>query len=412
MTVIVRHYKKLGLSVIALSAVLSFHAAQAMSGPTSVQIDGGPLGPLQISGGADGIFYGMTGTQNYGDINGLGAPGTNNAGPKADGAQFLNGLIELQKNTGVLQATVEIGSTNFIYLGLGTTPSSIQSYSTGPLYAGYITIAPTGSPVTISVGQMTGLEGFEATQDYNNANIFLSQFAYVQTGQGRGVSANYTSGPVNAMVFLNDGYDTGVFNSLQAELTYTINSTNNVNVYYGGNLGKTGLNAHTYGNGSLPYNSSHVGSAPEFANSQMFGAYYKYTKGNLNLIPEVQYQYAKADASIGIQKEMSNAIAGLFADYTFGTSPYSIGVWGEYFDQHESAADAANGIYWFFGPNAQGEAISITPTWQYKKLFLRADLGALLLNRTSAHGLTKYGYGDQHSDDFQLSALLETGFLF
>jgi hypothetical protein len=400
------------LTVSSLVLACFAHMANAMSGPTAIQIDGGPLGPLQLSGGADGIFYGLTGTQKFSDVNGVGAPGTSNAGTKAAGVQFLNGLIELQKNTGIVQATIEVGATNFVYLGLGTTPSSIQTYSTGPLYAGYITIAPPGSPVTVSAGQITGLEGYEATQDYNNANIFLTQISFVQTGQSRGVAAYYSSGPVNASVFFNDGYDTGVFNSLQALLSYTINSTNSVSVYYGGNLGKTGLNANTYGNGSLPYNSSHVGAAPEFANSQMGGAYYNYTKGNLNLVPEVQYQYAKADASIGIQKSMSNAMAALFVDYSFGSSPYSLGAWAEYFDQHESAADASNGIFWFYGPNASGEAISVTPTWQYKNLFLRADIGALWLNQTSAYGLAKYGYGNQHTDAFQLSGLLEAGLLF
>jgi len=113
MKVIMRNYMNLGLSVIAVSAVLSFHTAQAMTGPAAIQIDGGPLGPLELSGGVDGIFYGMTGTQSYSDSNGLGAPGTNNAGPKATGTQLVNGLVELQKNTGVLQATIEVGSTNF-----------------------------------------------------------------------------------------------------------------------------------------------------------------------------------------------------------------------------------------------------------------------------------------------------------
>ncbi len=404
--------KNFTLGALALAAMLPLHAAHAMTGPTAIKIDGGPLGPLELSGGADGMFYGLTGTQRYGDSNGLGAPGTTNAGPKATGAELLNGLIELQKTTGILQATLEVGSTNFLYLGMAPTQSSIQSYSTGPLYAGYITLAPTGLPVTISVGQMTGLEGYESSQDYNNFNIFLSQAPYDETGQGRGVTLTYAAGPVNASVFFCDGYDTGVFNSLQALFAYTINSTNSINFYYGGNLGRTGLNANTYGSGALPYDASHVGMAPEFANSQMVGVYYEYTAGNLTLVPEVQYQYAKADSAVSIHRGMGNFVAVVLADYDFGSSPYSVGAWAEYFNQHESAADAQNGTYWFYGPNASGEAVSITPTWQHKDLFMRADLGALLLNQTSAYGLSRYGYGNQHKDAFQLSGLLEAGLVF
>ena len=402
----------LGVCPLATIVIVTPQVANAMSGPTAIQIDGGPLGQLLLSGGVDGLFYGLSGTQRYSDTAGVNAPGTNNAGPNAYGAQLMNSLITLQKATGVVQATVEVGSTNFAYLGLGLVPSSIQSFSTGPLYAGYITIAPPDMPFTVSAGQVTGLEGYEATQDYNNANIFLTQIAYVQTGQSRAVAANYTAGKISAAVQFGDGYDTGVFNTLEALLTYTFNSSNAANLYYGGNLGKTGVNANTYGSGAFPYNESHVGAAPEYANSQMIGAYYSNTTGNLTLVPEVQYQIAKADASVGIAKLTSNLAAAVFGDYSFGTTSYSLGGWVEYFNQHESAADAANGIYWYYGPNASGEAISLTPTWQSKDLFVRADMGVLYLNKTSAYGLASYGYGNNHESHAQVTGLLEAGLLF
>ena len=150
----------------------------------------------------------------------------------------------------------------------------------------------------------------------------------MENSQNRAVEGTYTKGPVAATVTFGDGYDTGVFNFLQALVTYTINSTNNVNVFYGGNLGTTGLNAKTYG-GNNGYGSLTVGSyGAQFDNSQMIGGFYSYTQGNLNLVPEVQYQYAKTNAKIGLFKPSSNFVAALFEDYTFGTSPYSIGGWG------------------------------------------------------------------------------------
>ena len=55
---------------------------------------------------------------------------------------------------------------------------------------------------------------------------------------------------------------------------------------------------------------------PQFDNSQMIGAFYSYTQGNLNLVPEVQYQYAKANAKIGLFKPSSNfgrgCVCGLY----------------------------------------------------------------------------------------------------
>ena len=55
-----------------------------------------------------------------------------------------------------------------------------------------------------------------------------------------------------------DGYNTGVFNFLQALFTYTVNSSNAVNIFYGGNLGRTGLNAKTY-SGTCTYGSTAPG---------------------------------------------------------------------------------------------------------------------------------------------------------
>jgi len=120
----------LGLGFVAASSLLALHAAQAMSGPTAIQIDGGPLGPLQLSGGVDGYGYYLSNTAD---------------GEKDNGAYVGSALVELQKTDGVVQFTIEIGS-NGGATTLGTSPSqtSITTFSTGPLYAGYVTIAPTG----------------------------------------------------------------------------------------------------------------------------------------------------------------------------------------------------------------------------------------------------------------------------
>ena len=147
-----------------------------------------------------------------------------------------------------------------------------------------------------------------------------------------------------------------------------------------------------------------------YANSDMIGAYYSYTLGNLNLVPEAQFQYAKKDVGLGIPGESSNFGAALFADYTFGTSPYSIGAWGEYFTSHESAAEAANDFYWFVGPNSEAIGAAVAPTWQYKDLFARANAGYIYLLRNNAYGV-KYGYGN-NDDRGQFLGTVEAGLLF
>jgi hypothetical protein len=387
----------LGLGFVAASSLVALHAAQAMSGPTSIQIDGGPLGALQISGGIDGYGYYLGETNESGNL-----PFSN----KSLGSDVANGLVEVQKTDGELQFTVEVGSNGgAVTLGAGAPgQTSISTFTTGPLYAGYVTVAPTGLPVTISAGQIGSLEGWESGIDWNNANQLTTEIFYVQNSQSRGVSANYTQGPINATVTFGDGYDTGVFNFIQGLVTYTINPTNSISVYTADNLGRTGLAAYGYGGGT-------VGSyGPEFVNSDMIGGFYSYTMGNLNLVPEVQYQYAKADAKVGITKGTYNLGAAVFADYSLSsTSPYSVGAWVEYFTSHTSAADETT---WFIGPDAQGAGLSVTPTWQYKDLFARADAGYIyLLHNKAADGVTSYGYGDS-KDHGEFVGTLEAGLLF
>lgn len=375
----------LGLGFVAASSLFALHAAQAMSGPTAIQIDGGPLGALQLSGGVDGYGY-------Y--VNPV-------AGGKDNGANIANGLVELQKTSGQLQFTIEVGSNGgAIGLGSGGIPgqTSITTFTTGPLYAGYVTIAPTGSPVTISAGQIGSLEGYESGVDWNNPSQIVTDIFEVQNSQSRGVSANYTAGPLSATVTFGDGFDTGVFNFLQALATYTIDSSNVANIYYAGNLGRTGLNTVTYGGGNTG------GYGAYYVNSQMIGGYYSYTMGNLNLVPEVQYVYAKADQKLGLTKSSANFGAALFGDYTFGTSPYSVGGWAEY-------ADSTGPDNWFAGAHSELVGFAVSPTWQYKDLFARANIGAgYLLNNKS--GGVSYGYGSNGTGKTTFVGSLEAGLLF
>ncbi len=404
----------LGLGVVAASSLFAINAAHALNGPSAIQIDGGPLGPLEVSGGLDGYGFYQTGTSTN--------PGNVLSTNRPDGFNVGSALIELQKTSGVVQFTVEVGSTGGVTtLGAKPTQTSVNVYSTGPLYEGYVTIAPKGSPVTISAGQFASLEGYEGAVDWNNPVQLTTALFGVENLNSRGVQVNFTKGPINATVMYGDGYDTGVFNFLQALFTYTINSSNTLNVYYGGNLGQTGLNAKTYGSAICNYGDAACGATvgaygPQVDNSQLVGAYYSYTMGNLNLVPEVQYQVAKADAKLGIYKQTSNFGAALFSTYTFGKSPYSLGSWVEYFDSHGSAlnqnnAQGVNANTWFLGPNAEAIGFAVAPTWQYKDLFARANAGYIYLLNNKANGST-YGYGANGDGRSEFTGTLEAGVLF
>ncbi len=387
----------LGLGLVAASSILALNSAHALSGPSAITIDGGPFGSLAVSGGVDGYGYGLTGTSD----NSVVGNGLNN------GAEVGSALIELQKTSGEFQFTLEVGANGGAPTLGAQHPgqTSITNFSTGPLYAGYLTVAPASVPgLTFSAGQIGSLEGWESGVDWNNANQLTTDIFYVQNSQNRGVEVAYTTGPISATVSFGDGFDTGVFNFVQALATYTINSTNSVSVYYAGNEGRTGLNARTYGVQGDGTTSTVASYGPYYMNSQMIGGWYNFTLGSLNLVPEAQYVYAKKDAQLGLAKGSSNFGAALFADYSIGTSPYSIGAWAEY----ENSNGDDN---WFIGPKSQAVGISIAPTWQYKDLFARADVGGLYLLSNKADGVS-YGYGSSGKDKAMFTGTLEAGLLF
>ena len=386
----------LGLGFAAASSLLALHAAQAMTGPQPITIDGGPLGSLSLSGGVDGYGYVVT-------------PQPDNL--QTTGMNVTNSIIELQKTTGELQFTIEVGSSSTQSLGALSYDSSghianttTNFFSTGPLYAGYITVAPPNSPVTVSAGMLNSLEGYESGFDWNNPSQFSTLMYYVENSQARGVQMNLTEGPLTAEVQFGDGYDTGVFNFLQALVSYSFNSSNVLSVFYGGNLGTTGLNTFGYGN----ITTGEYGA--QFVNSQMVGAYYNYTNGNLNLVPEVQYQYAKENAKVGLFKSSSNIGAAVIGNYSFANTPYSLGGFVEYFGSHSSAEN--NSQTWAIGPNAQAVGFALSPTWQYKYLFARANAGYVYLLHNEDTAGNKYGYGGSGTGRNQFTGTLEAGLLF
>jgi hypothetical protein len=381
----------LGTALVAAASLCAMHPAHALNGPTAIDIDGGPLGQLEMSGGMSGYFFGQTGASDKGNAGG------SVLGDQSTGASLAQALIELQKTSGILQFTLEVGpEAGTPYQGLKASKASVTAYRASPLYLGYITLAPKDSPVTISVGQFGSLEGYESGISWNNANLYKSAMFYTENGTNVGVSATFTHNKFSTQVIFGDGYDTRVFNFLQALATYSFNSDNVLNVFYGGELGKTGLNAITYDQNTVGQYGSN------FVNSQMWGAFYSYTRGNLNVVPEVQYVYANPDHALEIPNYTSNFGAAVFTDYTFAKTPYSLGGMAQYFTSNGSGN-------WFIAPHAEGVGLQLSPTWQYKDLYARLSVGYMHLLNT---GSGDPAYGNSGTGSNVVQGALEAGLLF
>ena len=286
--------------------------AHAVEAPDPFSFDAGPLGTLEISGGADGYAYALTGAGN--DTN-KGLLGTSTS----VGLQFLNGLVKLQKPEGLIQFTIEAGAVNSLTLGTKPNPPAVQKWSTGPVRSAYVTVAPTPN-FSVSAGQFGSLEGFEFGVDWKNFNMMTTSLWEVENAQSVGVSATYTYGSFAGTIVFSDGFNTNVWNYLQLSASYSINDSDNLTLFGATNLGATGLGAKFYGNATRPWSESTVAAAgaANFVNSSVIGGYYSYTTGNLTLVPEVQYVWSTKNQAIGLTDYSSHFGAALFANYQFG----------------------------------------------------------------------------------------------
>jgi hypothetical protein len=389
------------LALVAAIAPISAHAADTPTPITFEAFQAGPFGTLELSGGADGYAYALTGA---GNEMSKGLLGTSTS----VGVQFMNGLVDLQKPDGLLRFEVQVGATNSLTLGTKPTSPSIQTWSTGPVRTASITLAPTPN-FTISAGQIGSVEGFESGIDWENYNMMTTSLWYVENAQSVGVNLTYTAGPVSGTIVFGDGFDTNVWNYLQLKASYAFNDNNNLTMYGATNLGSTGLGAHFYGNAFTSYHSTTVGSAgvANLVNSSMVGGYYTFTAGNLTLVPEAQYTWSRKDVQVGLTDNSSHFGAALFANYKFGDSPFSLGGWVQYFTSNGSA-------FWFLNPGAQGVGMAIGPTWSppwaNKHFFVRGDVGLIHLTNVGIPG--SVAYGGSGTERNQASFVVEAGVLF
>jgi hypothetical protein len=375
--------------------------ARAVEQPDPISFDAGPLGTLELSGGADGYAYALTGT---GDELNKGLLGTSTS----YGVQFLNGLVKLEKPDGLIQFTIEAGAVNSLTLGTKPKAPTVQKWSTGPFRSAYVTVAPTPN-LSISAGQIGSLEGFESAIDWKNFNMMTTSLWDVENAQSVGVSATYTYGRLVGTVVFSDGFDTNVWNYLQLSASYSIDDDNNLTLFGATNLGTTGLGAGFYGNATRPYSQTTVASAggANFVNSSVIGGYYSFTKGNLTLVPEVQYVWSTKNQSVGLTDFSSHFGAALFVNYQLGDSPFSIGGWLQYFTSNGPET-------WFLNPGAQGIGMVVGPTWSpawaKKHLFVRGEAGVLHLTKVGAPG--SVGYTSSGTGRNQATFLAEAGVLF
>jgi hypothetical protein len=386
-------YKIISLAMLAaLPMMIGTSHASPLALPSPLTFEAGPLGKLNVQGVASG--YGVWQDNKF-------APTTsgpaNTPATKSASADISNGMVIIQKNTGLVQFYLQAGAYNVMTLGSNYFSTGTFTQNTfGALPVGYVEIAPTDN-FNIQIGKLYTLIGAEYTYSYQNWNIERGLLWGQENAVNKGIQANYTAGPVTASVSWNDGFYSNRFNWVTGMLTWAINKQNSVFFQGGGNLGQT------------DYAYSSIATTPLQNNESIFDVGYTYSGSNLSVTPYVQYTSVPASAiqALGAGTRKTSTLgAAILADYSL-TDKISVAGRVEYISNSGTATDGAANLTGF-GAGSHAWSLTVTPTYQDGGFFARAELSYVAASMPSNTGFS----GTNGLAQTQLRGMIETGFMF
>jgi hypothetical protein len=380
--------KSLAFAVLAAAVLATGAHADPLASPSMTGPIASNPSPSSFDAGFGTVYWG-------GSITGLGYYQSNPThgypGNGSSGVDLSNGQAWLEKTDGLVQFYVQAGIYSLPSLGTPYIRSSqITSHTFGAVPIGYIKIAPNGN-WSVEAGKLPTLIGAEYTFTFENMNIERGLLWNQEPAISRGVQVNYASGPLSVSVSLNDGYYSNTYSTVSGLVSYAFDSANTLAIAGSGNL------AH-------PSTSTFV-TAPVLNNSQIYNAIYTYNSAPWLVTPYVQYQHVDAHATPAVfLKSMDDWGFGLLVNYAL--SPvFNISGRAEY--ETSSGGFPALGQFPLpFGPGSKAWSFTITPTWQIKAFFIRAEASYTTLS-DSVPGVLEFG--KNFDKDNQARLMIETG---
>jgi Putative beta-barrel porin-2, OmpL-like. bbp2 len=349
--------------------------------PNPINFDAGPLGPVYLTG----------------VVSGLGLWQNNpSPGDQRSLASLSNGQFIFQKTEGLFQYYVQAGAYTIPSLGtayINTQKATGDFFTALPLAS--LKIAPTDT-FSIQGGKLPTLIGAEYTFSFQNMNIERGLLWNQEPAISRGAQLNYTAGPLAFAFSWNDGFYSDRFSWLTGSATYTLDSSNSFSVVAGGNY------AHT---------AKATLATPLFQNNEtILNLIYTYNAAPFTITPYFQFTNVPAASSIGAFTSASTYGGAILANYSFGDdSPlpgFSVPLRFEYIATTGSPANGAPNLLYGAGSNAW--SVTLTPTYQYKIFFARAEFSHVGTSGTTP-GLV---FGRDGTNTTQTRFMFETGVLF
>ncbi len=322
------------------------------------------------------------------------------AGNHATQADLSNGMVILQKTDGIFQFYTQFGAYSLAALGVPYISAAQATFGYGGVPAngnlwgwfpeGYAKIAPTDN-FSIEGGKLATLIGAEnAFASFQNINIERGLLVNQEPAISKGGEADLTLGPAALSLSFTDGFDSGVFNWVTGRAIYTINSANTFTFVGGANVGKTDI--------------STLRTPVAQNNSYIFNLIYTYNNDPWIIQPWFQATHVPAYPSLGFSTAASTFGVALLTNYDIGGG-FNLGGRLEYISSTGSTPTAPDLLY---GPGSGAFSFTLTPTYQWKYFFARAEFSWVKANSV----VPGFGLGPNLDGNSQTRVMLETGILF
>ena len=302
-----------------------------------------------------------------------------------------NAQVIVQKIDGVFQFYAQAGIYSLPSLGapyLRATRATDQYY--GPLPEAFIKIAPSAA-FSVEIGKLPTLIGAEYTFTFENMNIDRGLLWNLEPAVSKGVQANYTAGPLAFSVALTDGFYSSKYSTVSGSVAYTIDPKNVLAFAASGNTKTT--------------TKSTFSTPGILNNSQVYNLIYTHTDGPWIIQPYVQYTHVDNLVKQFGTTSASTIGGAILAKYSF-TPEFSLPVRAEYVSS--SGKPGGTGASFLYGTGSKAYSITVSPTYQYKIFFIRAE-GSYVKATSATAGAA---FGKLGNDTSQVRGILELGVLF
>ena len=306
-----------------------------------------------------------------------------------------NAQLILQKSSGLVQFYIQGGYYSTPSLGTTYQRASQQTMdSFGLVPLANISFAPT-SQWLITAGKINSFGGNENTFTYQNNNIDRGLLWNQTSNVSRGFQASYKQGALSSSVTLNDGFYSNQLSWMGASAKYQLDEKNSTSFIWAG---------------SIKPNTSDTFITPIAQNnSQIFNLIHTYVSNHWTISPYLQYTYVPANASLGFISGSQTAGAAILSNYRFSNSRsdvFSLPLRFEYIGSGgKGNPNAPNLLY---GQGSAAWSATITPTYQYERAFIRAELSYVQALNTSQG----QAFGPSGNANNQTRVMLETGLLY